>query len=426
MAYRFCSETEGIRSEKVLCLLNNSPTNATELRLTAGAFLPRVELTENANLGFRPTCVGSVSERGFAVRNLVKIPVRVTWAVPEKWAGVIGVKPGEDILKGCETREFAWSFAPREPGLTKCKVQCLVTGVQIRSGDSTGDGLALARKSPGKVFPLGEEAMKEARNVDPSAERNLTSAERASQKLTLDVSGEGISGVVKIKPEELDLGTLLVGAKHRAALTLQNLSDGPLQYALEARRAGFEGLGEDESEADTCLKIEAPVGTVAARSSVSVPVSVRPSRRAELSFEVTCAALDERTAAAGDPSHDVSVSDANGLSPENSWQASSETATCLVTARADYPTLTVADVRSDGVSKDQLWRQLRAGQLNQILAGEPGELERRLNAGKETADWAGLEEGLEMHEIDLGAAVAGGKRVRVNLEFKNTGKREFR
>lgn len=369
--------------------------------------------------------MGSVSERGFALRNLVKIPVRVSWAVPQRWAGILGVQPGEEILRGGETREFAWSFAPTQPGVTSAKVQCFVSGVRIRSVGSTGQDSAPGLKSSAKVFPLGEDDVVEANEVGQkltSADQILTSA---TQKVTLSVTGESISGVFKITPEELDLGTLLVGAKHRVALTLHNLSDGPLQYALEARRAGFGDLDDDESEDDTCLKIEAPAGSIPARSSVSVPVSLRPSRRAELSFEVTCARVDERRAAEGDPPRDVSWgngSEAPRLSPENSWQAASEPATCLVTARADYPTLTVADVRSDGVSKDQLWRQLGAGQLNQVLAGEPGELERRLNGGKESADWVGLEEGLERHVVDLGAAVTGGKKVRVHLELKNTGK----
>jgi hypothetical protein len=429
LGYRFLSGAEGSRSERVLCFLNNSPTNATELRLTACTYWPRLELTENANLKFRPTCAGSVSERSFTVRNLVKIPVRYSWGIPEKVAGLIGVRPAVDVLKGSESKELTWSFAPKESGSVKCKVHCLASGVrdasQMNAAAILGNKIN-GGKASGKVFPLGDEVT----SSQPFDSPKLTSEHPcATQRLTLSVSGEGITGAVRIEPEKLDLGTILVGSKHRETLTLHNLSDGQLQYVLESRRAGFEGYEGDDASEDTWLRFDAPAGTIPARSSVSVQVSVRPVRRAELSFEVSCRTVDERSAQEGAGSqslsqHDVSFregSEAEDL--ESSWQASLEVATCLVAARADFPTVTVVDVRSDGVSKDQLWRQLRIGDLNEYLAGEPGALEKRLNSGKESADWAGLEEGLERNEIDLGAALVGGKRVRVHMEVKNTGTR---
>jgi hypothetical protein len=425
LGHRFCSRTEGSRSERVLCFLNNSPTNATELRLTACTYWPRLELTENANLKFRPTCVGSVSERAFTVRNLVKIPVRYSWGIPEKVAGLVGVRPAVGVLKGSESKEMTWSFAPKESGTVKCKVQCLVSGVrdasQKNAAANLGDEID-GGKASGKVFPLGDEVT----SSQPFDSPKLASEHPcATQRLTLSVSGEGITGAVRIEPEELDLGTVLVGSKHRETLTLHNLSDGQLQYVLESRRAGFEGLEGDDVSEDAWLGFDAPAGTIPARSSVSVQVSVRPVCRAELSFEVSCRTVDERSAQEGPFSqalsqHDVSFREG---SEAEDLEASSEVATCLVAARADFPTVTVVDVRSDGVSKDQLWRQLRIGDLNQYLAGEPGALERRLSSGKESADWAGLEEGLERNEIDLGAALVGGKRVRVHVEVKNTGTR---
>ena len=120
-------------------------------------------------------CVGASSVALMTLTNPSRLPLAYEWDVPERLRAVLSVDNPAGVLRGRESIELAWTFAPKAAQDYLVKVPCLVSAI-----DDGADG-------------AGHEIVRQ----------------------TLTVSGVGSTGLIQAEPLDLAYGTVLVGATHR-------------------------------------------------------------------------------------------------------------------------------------------------------------------------------------------------------------------
>ena len=390
LAVRF-SPVDATRYQKSCSItLNNDPGAALSLMLVGTGCRASIDMPSKL---YCPTaCVGASSQAKLTMRNPSRLPLAFEWDVPEKLASQLQVDTPSGILRGHETLEVTWNFAPGAERNYLLKVPCLVSAV-----DEHGDGGA--------------------------------SHEVVKQMLT--VSAVGSKGVIKAEPEHVEFGTVLVSDVHRRSTTLINTSAVDLYYTLSFSIASRSGDEADGGSVDELISCEQPEGLVPARNTLDIRLVLSPPRRETFEFVVW---VTLRPAGASGLGGALSASATGSRGSPPPLQRMSTMAAvellgpprelCRVSAISDFPLLQVVDARLHGVSQDLLWQQLRLPEVNTELAGVLSPAEQRILSSEGLAsmgDVASMAATLPCMDMMLPPGLPGEPPALLHLLVRNEG-----
>ncbi|XP_067843127.1 cilia- and flagella-associated protein 65 isoform X2 [Heptranchias perlo] len=318
LTLRATPRIESLSKHTVLLCLNASEKYNQDLRLFSAVEKPLMRLDGNGYLYFKPTCIGTLSERSYIIKNVTLMPLYFQWKVSATDSQVLSVEPTFGIIQANESLAQTWSFYPQEQQKYVLKPHIYVWGVK------------------------GPHCTEQGKKI----------------RLILRVIGEGSKGRIMAEKEHIHLGDILIGNTESGDLVLLNNEQCSLNFALSVKQ-DITGLCDpDEVVKDPmAFELEYHHGTIPARSRIFFRFIVRPVRRLRYSWTIRSKILSAKV-----------------LEPDVSEE---ETPLCCVTVDGVYPMIFVSDARClgsiSGISKQQLWRLFSLDTLNEYLQRDPTE-----------------------------------------------------
>ncbi|XP_040295968.1 cilia- and flagella-associated protein 65 [Bufo bufo] len=352
----------GLVKHTVPLQLNYSPDYTQEIVLFSRAESPQLSLESEGKLYFKPTCVGSQSERLYSIRNLSRLPVHFEWRIQQADLQYLSVNPRSGIIRPNETLAQRWSFVPQEKQNYFIKATVLTW---------------LDDRSPKKRY-------------------------------ILRINGEGCSGWLSTEQESVDLGNILVGSFQSCDLLLSNEGDCTLEYTLSAKQEVSGPCDPDDVINDpVALEFEDEKGRLPARTKLRIRAMARPARRLAYTWTINYCVFSPK---ALDPAEAVSE----------------ERFLCTVTAQGVYPTFSVVEACPAGsagaLSKTQLWKLFSLKRLNSCLQSDPtpGELIYRVPTQHSTRRCPSANTPVLL-DFNFGAAPVGSEPFVAVLLLENKG-----
>ncbi|XP_078260484.1 cilia- and flagella-associated protein 65 [Rhinoraja longicauda] len=305
--------------------LNASEKYNQDIKLFCMVEKPLVTLDGNGFLYFKPTCIGTLSERSYFITNVTRMPLYFQWKISPAGSKILAVKPTFGIIQANESLAQSWSFFPQEQQKYFLKPHIYVWGVK------------------------GPHCTEQAKKI----------------RFTLRVIGEGTVGKIMAEKEQMHLGDILIGNTQSGDLILLNNEPCALNFALIIKQ-DITGLCDPDVVVNDpmAFELEYHHGTIPARSKLLFGYVARPVRRVRYTWTIICNIL----------STEVLDADADKeVKP-----------LCCVTADGVYPMVFISDARClgsiSGISKQQLWRLFSLELLNEYLQRDPtdGELMYRV------------------------------------------------
>ena len=84
--------------------LNDMEKNTQEILMHGSAEAPEVLLDNKGLLFFKPTCVGTASQRKYAVKNVSRIPLCFEWKLKHADGQLLTVEPSSGIIQPNESQ----------------------------------------------------------------------------------------------------------------------------------------------------------------------------------------------------------------------------------------------------------------------------------------------------------------------------------
>eukprot|EP00884_Botryococcus_braunii_P001056 jgi/Botrbrau1/10951/Bobra.0383s0006.1 len=202
---RFLSDTPVVETTHLEFMLNGSKDHIKSVPLSGSAYEPSLSMEGGSLLCFKPTGVGSLSQRNVKLCNTSKVPLVFKWeGVP---AGV-AVQPAQGTLLGQESQSVTWTFQPLTLTSMHCKASCIYRGA-IRRSDPPYD------MDFGATGPDG-----------------YSTSPQGEYEYTVELKGKATPSFLTLEPAVLDLGPIPVGQTSRHTMTLKNCGEGNLHYRL--------------------------------------------------------------------------------------------------------------------------------------------------------------------------------------------------
>ena len=266
------------------------------------------------------------------------------------------------LLHGNQRKTVTWSFAPCDKATYDTSVTCAFGSPQeasLKATSSSGQlqealqdmpAAALVESAPGRLKGLG-------------------------QQVGVRLVGQGTVGALSLEPSSVDFGTVAVGFPAVREITLLNQSGGNLCYSITCRVPATEapadatadtqqGISHPDTQHEspshdddsaTHLIIEEPSGSLPARATKTLRLTLNPSRRKQYSLQLVC-----HTATAG-------MLNAPAALPSS---LSSPPVCAEVAAFSTYPTVMITDIACHSLEKPLLWSQMGCSEINSELAAE--------------------------------------------------------
>ncbi|MCO5553418.1 hypothetical protein L7F22_006939 [Adiantum nelumboides] len=312
IAIRFEAGNSSSHVAKLPCILNDNSNEKILLTLIARSDNPKVELEEGNLIQFKPANVGVPSERTITLRNISSIPAVFKWIIPRETADVFIFKQPSGIILGNQQIKVDCCFCPTSSKGFKADMACLTSAVIEKSTCNGKHGVSAARF-------CGPEM----------------------SKIVAVFQGEGREGSLKIEPETLELGTILVGFPQRHKLIIRNLSEGCVKYMLSF--SSIKGMNNAEYK----LKFDNSQGSIPSHSSREVTITFKPLVFSRFAVLISC--------------NIISSMDLEGGRAEGMPQ-------CILSAEALFPSLSICGARGEGFSQAQTWRKLYLDTFESLLA----------------------------------------------------------
>lgn len=336
VAFMFCP-SEARRYETVVtCTMNGSAKHAVKFTLVGKGNAVSLNL-ETKHLQIKPTCTGSVTTRTLQIHNPTGVPMHYHWKVPDGYQRVLAVEPEAGILRGNERHTLHWHFAPKREGAYAIKVPVSIERAHVKT--------------------LGDKHLEEANfelsqtmnSVEHAAGRSMRS--KRQQKMYLNVYGTGSGGGVLFEPEIIDFGTLVVGSEVTRVIKLINRSEVTMYHDML-------------SSMPNNLSYKDGKGYLAAHSTKRVTICFTPESRMYYNVTISCKLTT------GSEAMETKVPGTNAGSQLLLLDELDQLPQCNVLGNAVYPTLSVLDVRCEGVSSSRLWRELSFIRMNAELSSD--------------------------------------------------------
>ncbi|KAK5861375.1 hypothetical protein PBY51_022778 [Eleginops maclovinus] len=287
----------------------NAASHTKELYVLFWVNKASVSLEEGDSLYFQPTAVGSRTQRTVDIQNLSSLPLRFQWSIPEPDQELISVEPDAGELHPNEKSVQTWSFSPLEEKTYTLKPTFTYWPMQTPGSNKS--------------------------------------------QLTLVVVGTGSKGFIEAEKAVLDVGETLVGSYRSIQVPLVNNSPCTVSFCLSVQQTLLEEeLSYDPKTEPIALKLDFEMGTIASHSKMLLRSTIKPNRRAQYMWTISCQTLNT-----------------SGLA------SSPLQAVCEVRAKGVFPTLRAIDVRSGGsvgrLSKGHLWKLFSLDRLNELMLSNP-------------------------------------------------------
>ncbi|XP_055071936.2 cilia- and flagella-associated protein 65 [Misgurnus anguillicaudatus] len=224
--------------------LNASPKHKQVLNVVAVAEKLSMTVEGGGSLSFRPTAVGSCSERTLWVKNLSRVPVEFLWRLCGSDRRVLSVLPGTGMLQPNESKVQKWSFAPTEETMYNMKPSLM-------------------------FWPL-------------------QTPECTKSRLTIKAVGLASKGSLQAEHPVIDLGEVLFGSCKSFDVPLLNDSSCAFSYYLTAQQSvTVTDFPEDVNQDPLVLEMENVKGVIPAHCKLQVHCTVRPARRAHYCWTIS-------------------------------------------------------------------------------------------------------------------------------------------
>ncbi|XP_056292370.1 cilia- and flagella-associated protein 65 [Pseudoliparis swirei] len=222
----------------------NAAQHTKELTVVSVVEKLCVSLEGDNSLYFRPTAVGSRTQRSHHIRNLSRLPLRFQWSIPEPDQELIFVKPDAGELHPNESSVQIWSFSPLEEK-------------------------AYTLKPTLTFWPVQTPGCNESH-------------------LTLKVVGFGSQGFIEAEKAVLDVGEILVGSCRAIQVPLVNNSPCSVSFCVSVQQTLLdEDLTYDPSTEPKALQLDCERGTIVSRSTMLLRSTVGPHRRAQYLWTIS-------------------------------------------------------------------------------------------------------------------------------------------
>ncbi|XP_067890912.1 cilia- and flagella-associated protein 65 isoform X3 [Heterodontus francisci] len=320
LTLRATPQNESLTKHTVLLHLNASEKYNQEIRLYSTVEKPLITLDGNGYLYFKPTCVGTLSERSYLIKNVTRMPLYFQWKISATNSRVLSVEPTFGIIQPNESLTQTWSFYPQEQQKYFLKPHIFVWGVK------------------------GPHCPEQGKKI----------------RFTLRVIGVGSMGRITAEKDHIHLGDILIGSAKSDDLILVNNEACSLNFALSVKQ-DITGLCDPDEVAKypMALELQYHHGTIPAKSKLCFRFTVWPVRRLRYSWKISSKILSSKV-------------------PETDENKEGEPLCCL-TADGVYPMIFISDARClgsiSGISKQQLWRLFSLDTLNKYLQRDPSESE---------------------------------------------------
>ncbi|XP_076015276.1 cilia- and flagella-associated protein 65 [Genypterus blacodes] len=297
----------------------NASEHTQALEVVSTVEKPCICMERDGPLYFQPTALCSRTQRLRHIRNLSPFPLRFEWRIQEQDKALIYVEPAAGEMHPNEISMQTWSFSPLEETMYKRKVTLIFWPV----------------KTP-----------------------------RLRSQLTLDVVGMGSKGSIESEMPVLDVGDIVIGTHRSIAVPLVNKSLCAVSFCLSVQQTlQDEDSSYDPQDEPSAPQLKRERGTIPSHSKLLLQTTVRPHRRAQYQWTISCQTLN-----------------ANGV------LSCPPQALCEVLCKGVLPTLHVVDACSggsvSGLSKTRLWNLLSLDGFNQHLLSSTTELSSRNSTGQ--------------------------------------------
>ena len=291
------------------------------------------------------------------------------WTVPAHMRNSFAVHPQMGLLHGNQRQTLTWCFAPHDKATYDTNMTCSFGSPQ----EATLGGPRLPQEALQGLLETSGSAIGPLKGCD--------------QQVGVRLVGQGTVGALTLEPSSVDFGTVAVGYPAVREITLLNQSGGNLCYSITCLVATApaaadtptatdsfpdtqRGLSQPVAEQGSCdssdddvashLVIEEPSGSLPARATKTLRLTLNPKCRKHYSLQLVC-----HTATAG-------LSGVPGLDPATALPASlAPPPVCAaVTGFSMYPTVMITDIACQGLDKPFLWEQMSCSQINEELAAE--------------------------------------------------------
>lgn len=301
------------------------------------------------------------------------------WTVPEHICSSFGVQPQSALLHGNQRQPITWTFAPSDKATYEASMACTYGSPHHVSLGTTAATASLGQLQTAPGAALGQ-----------SMVRGLAGL---SQQIGVRLVGQGTIGALTLEPTCVDFGTVAVGFSAVREITLLNQSGGNLCYRVSCIATAAQATTEMPSAADSAsdtqgsgesetlqgrsdshdddsamhLVIEEPSGSLPARATKTLRLTLNPVRRKQYTLQLVC-----HTATAGMPGGASSSTAFSTVALPASM--SSPPVCAAVSAFSTYPTVMITDVACQGLDKSFVWNQMKCSQINTELAAEMTEV----------------------------------------------------
>ncbi|XP_076448439.1 cilia- and flagella-associated protein 65-like [Babylonia areolata] len=353
---------------KMVMRLNDNDKYDKTLQLFGSAESPEVLLDCEGCMFFKPTCIGTASQKSYTIKNISRIPLRYEWRMKHTDAKQLKVAPDCGLIPPNESQSQTWSFTPCEQGKFVMKPSLIVWGQGFSSNTSGGKK---------KEFPVR-------------------------------VVAEGALGSIVAEQTYFEFGDVVVGSSATRHITLFNNSSCALMYRLHIDLQ-VEGPSSEEILRDNRpgLELDTMSGTIPARSKRVIIATVRPVRRVTYQYSVSYQLLTP----------EANVSDFAAHELQHLFH---------ILTTGVYPTVAVTDARCAGslvsISKKHLWSLFSLDSLNECLDSDPSAEELMYH----TATRHSHRRRISVYtrailDFNFSAAPLGSEPCSVSLMFENTG-----
>ncbi|MCO5574466.1 hypothetical protein L7F22_028251 [Adiantum nelumboides] len=312
IAIRFEAGNPSSHVAKLPCILNDNSNEKISLTLIARSDNPKVELEEGNLIQFKPANVGVPSERTITLRNISSIPAVFNWIIPRETADVFIFKQPSGIILGNQQIKVDCCLCPTSSKGFRADIDCLTSAVIEKSTCNSKHGVSAARFCGPEMSKIGAV-----------------------------FQGEGRAGSLKIEPETLELGTILVGFPQRHKLIIRNPSEGCVKYMLSF--SSIKGINNAEYK----LKFDNSEGSIPSHSSREVTITFKLMVFSRFAVLISC--------------NIISSMDLEGGRAEGMPQ-------CVLSAEALFPSLSICGARGESFSQAQTWRKLYLDTFESLLA----------------------------------------------------------
>ncbi|XP_067934870.1 cilia- and flagella-associated protein 65-like [Watersipora subatra] len=209
--------------------INQDTKYTQEIPVTCTAETAQLLLSNNAEIFFKETCVGTSSSQRYRIKNISRVPLEFRW-----------------VIKSQDQPEHTFSFIPQELQRYVLKPTIVVTAQAHTKQQSAGKP---------RAFPV-----------------------RAI--------GEGSSAEIKCDTTDIDFGNVLVGSSKSQVFDICNEGNCAAQFLLRVEQK-VEGQTAGQHATKCALSLDVYSGEIPAWSKQTIRGTIKPLLRCKYSFEIS-------------------------------------------------------------------------------------------------------------------------------------------